>query len=118
MLQLPQAGPVSILPLDASPFVKTVHDVQFADGVVTSWSSDRPSMLLAIAKVPLQALDFATSQISKILTARVTIINDTQTLREAQCDVPRDPEEPTVVADLFTRLVAAGFHVCGAGNGR
>lgn len=32
----------------------------------------------------------------------------------AECDVPSDPEGPTIDADLLMRLVAAGFYVCDA----
>lgn len=50
---LPQAGPVSFLPLESSTFVKTVDEVKFEDGTLVSWTNDRPSEILSIAGLPV-----------------------------------------------------------------
>lgn len=79
VMMLPQAGPISWLPMEASAFVTTTHDVQFADGSISSWSSERPSQFLAVAKAPGQAIGSFASALSRILTLRI----ETSDSREA-----------------------------------
>lgn len=85
---LPQAGPDSYLPLPAGPFVRTANTLAFSDGALTSWTNDRPSELLSVAKVPVQIIDAFIDGLSRVLTARVDISTkreglDAQALQEA-----------------------------------
>ena len=86
VMMLPQAGPVSWLPMEASSFVKTTHDVQFADGSISSWSSERPSPFLAAARVPGQAIDSFAGALSRILTLRVETSNSREALGAQQIE--------------------------------
>jgi len=86
LLTLPQAGPVSFLPYRASPFVETVNDVRIADGAVTSWTTDRPSAILAFASIPGQALDAFATAFSKAVAVRIDIRNQSGTLAQGRTD--------------------------------
>lgn len=86
VMMLPQAGPVSWLPMEASPFVKTTSDVQFADGSISSWSSDRPSEVLSVARLPAQAIDTFASALARILTIRVETSNSREALDAQQVE--------------------------------
>lgn len=80
VLVLPQAGPVSRLSLPASPFVRTHHAYEFADGALISVSSERPGAVPSAVKVPLLALSAFTDAFAKAVAVRVDIrttrIND------------------------------------------
>lgn len=73
VLVVPQAGPVSRLSLPASPFVRTHHAYEFADGALISVSSERPGAVPAAFKVPLLALDAFTTAFAKAVAVRVDI---------------------------------------------
>lgn len=80
VLILPQAGPVSRLSLPASPFVRTHHAYEFADGALISVSSERPGAVPSAVKVPLLALNAFADAFAKAVAVRVDIrstrIND------------------------------------------
>lgn len=57
VVMLPNDGPVGIVPFNASAFVKTYHDVEFQDGVLTRWGTDRPAELTEIIKIPIELLN-------------------------------------------------------------
>lgn len=73
VLILPQAGPVSRLSLPASPFARTHHAYEFADGALISVSSERPGAVPAAFKVPLLALNAFTDAFAKAVAVRVDI---------------------------------------------
>lgn len=81
---LPQAGPVSYIPLRSSMFAKTVDDVQFSDGVVTSWSTDRPSEALEVVRLPLRLVKSMLSARIEIVTLRASADAKDKTLLESQ----------------------------------
>jgi len=57
VVMLPNDGPVGIVPFNASAFVKTYHDVEFKDGVLTRWGTSRPAELTEIIKIPIDLLN-------------------------------------------------------------
>ncbi len=71
LVSLPQAGPVSFIPMRSSAFVKTVNDVTFVDGSVSSWTADRPSEVLEIVRLPVRVLTALISVPAQILSLRV-----------------------------------------------
>lgn len=103
VMLLPQAGPVSWLPMEASSFVKTTHDVQFADGSVSSWSSDRPSQFLAAARVPGQAIDAFAGALGRILTLRVETSNSREALGAQQVEEIVQQERYRLLLQCLTR---------------
>lgn len=53
---LPQAGPITSLPMKSSAFVKSQDTLVFVDGMLTSWTNDRPSEFAGAVSVPGQIL--------------------------------------------------------------
>lgn len=80
---VPQAGPVSYIPLRSSAFVKTVDNVVFSDGVLTSWAANRPSEVFEVVRLPVRILKALISVPAEIIKLRVDYSNQTQTLTDA-----------------------------------
>ena len=83
IVSLPQAGPISFIPLKASTFVKTTSDVTFTDGVVVSWTSDRPSEGMEVVRLPLRILTSALDSVSGIVKLRVDYKTQSKGLSDA-----------------------------------
>lgn len=103
VMLLPQAGPVSWLPMEASSFVKTTHDVQFVDGSISSWSSERPSQILAAARVPGQAIDSFAGALARVLTLRVETSNGREALGAQQVEEIVQQERYRLLLQCLTR---------------
>jgi len=84
LVMLPNAGPVAVVPFEASPFVKTVYDVEFKDGMVTKWDANRPSEALAVVRLPLALLKAVISAPAEIIKLRVDLSNENKKLIDAQ----------------------------------
>lgn len=52
VMALPQAGPISSIPMASSAFVKSQDQLTFVDGMLTSWTNDRPSEFAGAVAVP------------------------------------------------------------------
>lgn len=84
IVMLPQAGPVSYIPMNSSAFVKTVDDVQFADGSISSWSAERPSEVLEVVRLPVRILTAIVSVPAQLLSLRVDYSSKAKSLAENQ----------------------------------
>jgi len=84
LAQLPQAGPISYIPTNASAFVKTVDDVVFSDGVITSWSRERPSEVLWALSIPVKVATAMISVPAQILSLRVEYSSKAKALADQQ----------------------------------
>lgn len=84
LMSLPQAGPVSYIPMHSSAFVKTVDTVQFTDGSLTSWSAERPSEVLEIVRLPVKVLSSVVSVAAQIVSVKVDYSTKTKALLDAQ----------------------------------
>ncbi|WP_396594122.1 hypothetical protein [Brevundimonas sp. R86498] len=86
VLMLPQAGPVSYLPMRASALVKTTNDVQFVDGSVAAWSSERPSEVLSLVRLPAQAIEAFAGALARVLTIRIETSDGRESLSAQQAE--------------------------------
>jgi hypothetical protein len=84
VVMIPQAGPVSYIPANSSAFVKTVDDVTFIDGVVASWSPDRPSEVLEIVRLPMKVAMAIISVPAQLISLKVDYSSKAKSLAEAQ----------------------------------
>lgn len=84
LAQLPQAGPISYIPANASAFVKTVDDVVFTDGVIASWSPERPSEVLEVVRLPIKIATAMISVPAQILSLRVDYSSKAKALADQQ----------------------------------
>lgn len=102
VLVLPQAGPVSLLPFRASPFVRTVNDVQFADGSLTTWSTERPGALPAAARVPGQALEAFVAAFSRAIALRIDMSTSREELGSRRAEtIYQDALNQALVACVY-----------------
>jgi len=84
IVMLPQAGPVSYIPMESSAFVRTVDDVQFADGSIASWNSERPSEAMEVVRLPVKVLTAIVSVPAQLLSLRVDYSTKAQSLADMQ----------------------------------
>lgn len=84
LMMIPQAGPTSFIPMRSSAFVKTVNDVQFEDGVIKSWSAERPSEVLEIVRLPVKILTAIVSVPAQLLSVKVNYSTQDKALIEGQ----------------------------------
>jgi hypothetical protein len=83
-MMIPQAGPVSYIPMHSSAFVKTVDDVQFQDGAIKSWSRERPSEVLEIVRLPVKVATSIISVPAQLLSVRVDYSSKAKSLADNQ----------------------------------
>lgn len=84
IVMLPQAGPISYIPLNSSAFVKTVDDVTFENGMLTSWNSNRPSEVLEIVRLPVKILKSIVSVPGELIKLRIDLSDKEKGLAQAQ----------------------------------
>lgn len=84
IVMLPQAGPVSYVPMNSSAFVRTVDDVRFVDGSIASWNAERPSEVLEIVRLPVRVLTAIMTVPGQIISLRVNQDTSERNLAESQ----------------------------------
>lgn len=108
IVMLPQAGPVSYIPMQSSAFVKTVDDVQFTDGMISSWSPDRPSEVVEVVRLPVKVLTAIISVPAQILSLRVDYSTKDKSLAESQLTQIKASESLRLLKSCLEDSVAAG----------
>lgn len=81
---VPNEGPIGLVPYKAGAFVKTVYDVSFEEGMLTSWDANRPAELYAVWRVPLQIVDGVFEGLSKLIPLRIDQAKNEGQLLELQ----------------------------------
>ncbi|WP_394647839.1 hypothetical protein [uncultured Sphingomonas sp.] len=81
---LPQAGPLSYIPMRSSAFVKTVDDVVFDNGMLASWTSSRPSEVLEVVRLPVKILKALVSVPAEIIKLRIDLSDQEKGLAASQ----------------------------------
>lgn len=81
---LPQAGPISYIPMRSSAFVKTVDDVAFDNGMLASWTSSRPSEVLEVVRLPVRILKAVVSVPAEIIKLRIDLSDQQKGLAASQ----------------------------------
>jgi hypothetical protein len=84
VVMLPQGGPVTYIPMNSAPFVRTVNDVQFVDGSISSWSAEHPSEALEVVRLPVRILTALISVPAQLLSVQVDVSTRERTLAETQ----------------------------------
>lgn len=84
LVSVPQVGPISYIPQRSSAFVRTVNDVQFENGVIKSWSADRPSEVLEVVRLPVRILTAIVSVPANLIQLRVNHDTQAKSLAEIQ----------------------------------
>lgn len=67
---LPQAGPISVVPQNAGAMTRSTYKLAFDQGMLTSYSSDRPSEALEVARTPIRLVEGVFDGVSKIISLR------------------------------------------------
>lgn len=105
LVALPQAGPISFMPMKASAFVKTTSDVTFTDGQLTSWTQDRPSEVLEIVRLPLKVLSQALKAVSVIVKLRVDYASDSKALVDKNAELIASQAKAEKVSESYDKLM-------------
>ena len=65
-------------------FVKTVNDVKFEDGVIKSWTTERPSEALEIVRLPVKILKAFISVPTEIVKLHIDLSSEDASLAQKQ----------------------------------
>lgn len=89
LVHLPNHGPLMALPLPRHAFVNSKHTVGLRNGMIESYTVDKPSSALAMVSWPLDVYDSIVSTTAKIVqlkidTSRAAISLEEQRLQEAR----------------------------------
>lgn len=84
LVLIPQLGPISYVPMRSSAFVKTVDDVTFSNGSITSWNASRPSEVLEVVRLPVKVLTSIISVPAQIFSLRVNVSDKEKALAASQ----------------------------------
>jgi multidrug efflux pump subunit AcrA (membrane-fusion protein) len=84
LVLIPQLGPISYIPMRSSAFVKTVDDVTFSNGSITSWNASRPSEVFEVVRLPVRILTAIISVPAQILSLRVNLSDKDKALAASQ----------------------------------
>ena len=83
-LNLPQAGPMSVVRQDAGLMTKSHYTLAFDSGMLTSYDASRPSELLEVARTPMRLVGGFFDGISKVISLRTGQANNLATLSTAE----------------------------------
>ena len=84
IVMLPNEAPTAYIPIRSAAFVKTVNEVKFKDGTITSWSTERPSEALEIVRLPVKILRSIVSIPADLIKMRIDLSSSEATLAEKQ----------------------------------
>lgn len=86
-LNLPQAGPISVVRQDAGAMTKSRYTLAFDSGMLTSYDASRPSELLEVARTPMRLVGGVFDGISKVISLRTGQANSLTSLSTAQLNL-------------------------------
>jgi len=84
IVMLPNEAPTAYIPVKSAAFVKTINDVKFDNGMIKSWTTDRPSEVLEIVRLPIKILSAIVSVPAEILKLRIDLSSQDTSLAEKQ----------------------------------
>ena len=83
---LPQAGPISYLPMSAGAFVRTTSDVQFSNGMVVDWKSEQPSEVLEAVRTPFRIVERLIAVPAQLVSLKVDYSSKDAALAQGKRD--------------------------------
>jgi hypothetical protein len=116
LVHLPNHGPLMALPLPRHAFVKTKHTVGLRNGMIESYTIDKPSSALAMVSWPLDVYDAVISTTTKIVQLKIDTSRSAISLEEQQlAEAKRRKEIAEEVAKLKdAKPESAGLIAMGA----
>lgn len=93
IVMLPNEAPTGYIPIRSSAFVKTVNDVTFKDGMIASWTNNRPSEVLEIVRLPLRLVSAFLEAPANIIKLRFNLDSERASLLEKQTAVIKAENE-------------------------
>ena len=103
---LPQAGPVSWLPTQASAFVKTTYGMKFQDGMLTAWDGSRPSEVFEIVRTPMRILKGAFGAVSEVVKLRIDVASNSKAYSEADLKAFQQADELRRLRECVNEAIA------------
>jgi hypothetical protein len=110
LVLLPQAGPISYIPMRSSAFVKTVDDVTFYNGMLASWTASRPSEVLEVVRLPVKILKAVVSVPAEIIKLRIDLSDQQKGLAASQ--------QTQIQAQSRLTVIQACVRAAGADQGK
>jgi len=84
VVMLPNNAPLGIIPYEAGGFTRTVTEVAFENGLLTNWSTDKPSVAFEVARLPLRIVSSFFEAVSQLVQLKFDISSKEKTIAEAQ----------------------------------
>ena len=84
---IPNVGPVTVIPMEAGPFVKTEYDLKFEDGLLTEMHATKPSELLAIVQIIPDTLKSIASIPAELVQVKVDYSTKAKSLLDARKNI-------------------------------
>lgn len=82
VVMLPQAGPVSFIPLESSAFVKTIDKATFENGMLIGWETNKPSEVLEIVRLPVKILKAVISIPTELIKLKIDYSTEQKNLED------------------------------------
>lgn len=82
LINLPNNGPLMVLPLPRHAFVKTKHTVGLRNGMLESYAVEKPSSALALVSWPLDVYDAIVTTTAKIVQLKIDTSRSSVSLQE------------------------------------
>jgi hypothetical protein len=87
VFQLPNKSPVLSVDLTRSPFITKEYDLQFIDGILSSYSLKKPSEVLAGLDIPINVAKALVALPANLVTFKVNMTTKAIQLQKAQADL-------------------------------
>lgn len=84
LVMLPNNGPLSVIPLKSSAFVRSVHDVTFENGILTQWDRQAPSEMAEVVRLPVEIMRQIVSVPAELFQLRVNLTDNQNGLLASQ----------------------------------
>ena len=84
LVMLTNNGPLSVIPLKSSAFVRSVHDVTFENGILTQWDREAPSEMAEVVRLPVEIMRQIVSVPAELFQLRVNLTENQNGLLASQ----------------------------------
>lgn len=81
------------IPMENALLGKTNYDLQLAQGVLTSYSMEKPAFLVELVKIPLDITGAVFDQLSQFIQLRINLAGYQKTYAQAQIDLEKTKYE-------------------------
>jgi hypothetical protein len=83
---MPNLAPIVSVPFEAGPFVTTKYDVALSNGMLTSFTADRPSEIDGFVSIPADLIKTYISTVTEIFKFKIDYASDKADMAKKQAE--------------------------------